>query len=143
VAEALLKQTAFFSTFGGNNVACAAGIAVLDVVERENLPARAESVGAHLKSRLQALMDRHPSIGDVRGRGLVLGVELVRDRASREPFPEVVPRLLNAMRDRGVLIGSEGVHGNILKLRPPVVLSVDQADVVADALDGCLAACAP
>jgi 4-aminobutyrate aminotransferase-like enzyme/Ser/Thr protein kinase RdoA (MazF antagonist) len=143
VVEALLKQTAFFSTFGGNNVACAAGIAVLDVIERDDLPGRAAAVGAHLKSRLEGLMDRHAMIGDVRGRGLVLGVDLVKDRTSREPFPEIVPRLLNAMRDRGVLIGSEGVHGNILKLRPPVVLSVEQADIVADTLDICLAACAP
>jgi 4-aminobutyrate aminotransferase-like enzyme len=142
IVDALLKHTAFFSTFGGNNVACAAGMAVLDVVEREALPARAAETGAYLKSRLIALMERHPVIGQVRGRGLVLGIDLVRDRETREPAAHLVAPLLNAMRDRGVLVGSEGVHGNILKLRPPIVISRQQADQVVAALDHCLAACA-
>jgi len=72
-----------------------------------------------------------------------VGIDLVTNRATREPCPEIVPRILNAMRDEGVLIGSEGVHGNILKLRPPLVLSADEADLAVDALDRCLAACAP
>lgn len=142
IVEALLRRTAFFSTFGGNNVACAAGLAVLDVIQREDLPARAAVTGLHLKARLEDLKERHAIVGDVRGRGLVLGVDLVKDRASREPYPQIVPRLLNAMRDEGVLIGSEGVHGNILKLRPPLVLSREEADLVAGALGRCLAACA-
>ena len=141
IVEALLRRTAFFSTFGGNNVACAAGLAVLDVVERENLPARAAATGKLLKARLAELKERHAIVGDVRGRGLVLGVDLVKDRATREPFREIVPHLLNAMRDEGVLIGSEGVHGNILKLRPPLALSRAEADLVAGALGRCLAAC--
>jgi 4-aminobutyrate aminotransferase-like enzyme len=143
IVEALIRRTAFFSTFGGNNVACAAGMAVLDVVEREDLPARAAAIGAHLKARLEALKVRHAVIGDVRASGLVVGIDLVTNRATREPCPEIVPRILNAMRDEGVLIGSEGVHGNILKLRPPLVLSADEADLAVDALDRCLAACAP
>ncbi len=143
IVEALIRRTAFFSTFGGNNVACAAGMAVLDVVEREDLPARAAAIGAQLKARLEALRDRHAVIGDVRASGLVVGIDLVTNRATREPCPEIVPRILNAMRDEGVLIGSEGVHGNILKLRPPLVLSADEADLAVDALDRCLAACAP
>lgn len=142
IVEALLRHTAFFSTFGGNNVACAAGMAVLDVVERENLPARAAETGAYLKRGLAALMERHQAIGQVRGRGLVLGIELVRNRETREPAPHLVAPLLNAMRDQGVLVGSEGVHGNILKLRPPIMITRQQADQVTAALDRCLAACA-
>jgi 4-aminobutyrate aminotransferase-like enzyme len=141
IVEALLRHTAFFSTFGGNNVACAAGMAVLDVVEREGLPARAAETGAYLKARLQALMNRHPVIGEVRGRGLVLGVDLVRDRTTREPAPHLVAPLLNAMRNDGVLVGSEGIHGNILKMRPPAVIDRKHADQLADTLDRCLAAC--
>ncbi len=129
------RQTAFFSTFGGNNVSCAAGLAVLDVIEREGLVANAGLSGAYLKRGLAALAERHALIGDVRGAGLALGVELVRDRHTLEPAKAETKRLLNLMRDEGVLIGSEGVHGNIIKIRPPIIFTPDHAEQVIQAMD--------
>lgn len=129
------RQTAFFSTFGGNNVSCAAGLAVLDVIEREALIANAGRSGAYLKQGLAKLAARHRLIGDVRGSGLALGVELVRDRHTLEPAKTETKRLVNLMRDEGVLIGSEGVHANIIKIRPPIVFTTDHAEQVIQAMD--------
>ena len=112
----------FFSTFGGNNVSCAAGLAVLDVIRDEALVANAAETGAYLRDGFRLLMDRHPIIGDVRGVGLAVGIELVRDPASREPATDRLKPLLNLLRDEGVLAGSEGKLGNIVKVRPPIVL---------------------
>lgn len=138
ILEAFLKKFAFFSTFGGNNVSCAAGLAVLDVIEREGLVENSRVVGDHLKAGLKGLMAKHAIIGDVRGTGLALGVELVRDRKTLAPAPEETKRLLNLMRDEGVLIGSEGILGNILKIRPPIVFSKDNADFTVAAMDRAL-----
>ncbi|MFO1091441.1 MAG: aminotransferase class III-fold pyridoxal phosphate-dependent enzyme [Hyphomicrobiales bacterium] len=142
IVDKFLQHTSFFSTFGGNNVACAAGVAVLDVIERDRLVDNAAEVGAYFRSLLETLQQRHPVIGDVRGRGLAIGVELVEDRTTRKPATKLVKPLLNAVRDRGVLIGSEGVHGNVLKLRPPIVFAREHCEIAADALDRSLAACA-
>jgi 4-aminobutyrate aminotransferase-like enzyme len=135
IMEAFLRQTAFFSTFGGNNVSSAAGLAVLDVIEEEGLIDNATEVGAYLKQGLKALIPKHGLIGDVRGIGLVVGIELVRDRRELTPAKAEAQRLLNLMRDEGVLIGSEGLHGNILKLRPPIVFRREHADLTIAALD--------
>lgn len=139
IFQAFLARSAFFSTFGGNNVSCAAGMAVLDVIENEDLIAHAGRVGAFLKARLRELQAKHPLIGDVRGRGLCIGVELVTDRAALTPAAAETKRMLNLMRDRGVLIGSEGVHGNVLKIRPPLALRREHAELAVEALDDCLA----
>ena len=133
--EAFLRQTAFFSTFGGNNVSSAAGLAVLGVIEEEHLIENATEIGAYLKQGLKTLMPKHGLIGDVRGIGLVVGIELVRDRRDLTPAKAETQRLLNLMRDEGILIGSEGLHGNILKLRPPIVFSREHADMTIAALD--------
>jgi 4-aminobutyrate aminotransferase-like enzyme len=129
----------FFSTFGGNPVACAAGLAVLDVLEEEKLPERAARVGRHLQARLAELAARFPLIGDVRGRGLFLGIDLVRDRATRQPASEAAAHVANRLRERGVLTGTDGPHGNVLKLRPPLVITERDADlfvsVLADILE--------
>jgi 4-aminobutyrate aminotransferase-like enzyme/Ser/Thr protein kinase RdoA (MazF antagonist) len=138
IMECFLKETAFFSTFGGNNVSCAAGLAVLDVIEREDLIRNASVTGRYLKDGLKRLMDKHDLIGDVRGTGLALGVELVTDRKKLTPAKDETSRLLNLMRDEGVLIGSEGVLGNILKIRPPVVFQRGHADIAIEALDRAL-----
>ncbi|HEX6103726.1 MAG TPA: aminotransferase class III-fold pyridoxal phosphate-dependent enzyme [Alphaproteobacteria bacterium] len=138
ILDAFARQTSFFSTFGGNCVSAAAALAVLDVIERERLPENAAMVGAHLKRGLQALMEKHPLIGDVRGRGLTLGVELVHDRAALTPAREETREVLNRMRDHGVLVGSEGRHGNILKIRPPIVIGRAEADLIVAALDAAL-----
>ena len=139
IMDTFLQQTAFFSTFGGNNVSCAAGLAVLDVLERERLTDNAAETGAFLKQQLTGLMDRHDLIGDVRGRGLSLCVELVRDRTTLEPARAETDRILNLMRDQGVLVGNEGVHGNIVKIRPPLVFRKEHADMLVNALDRALA----
>ena len=120
-------STTFFSTFGGNPVACAAALAVLDVLDEEGLVARAATVGDRLRSELVALAVRHAAIGDVRGRGLMTGVELVTDRASREPARDLAKRVKDEMAERGVLIGTTGRAGNTLKIRPPLCLSDDES----------------
>lgn len=139
IMERFLKQASFFSTFGGNNVSSAAGIAVLDVIEHERLVENAAHTGAYFKQGLTRLMDKHALIGCVRGTGLAIGVELVLDRDSRIPARYQTARLLNLMRDEGVLIGSEGILGNILKIRPPIVFQRDHADLAIAALDRALA----
>ena len=123
IAGAFDNGMEFFSTFGGNPVSCAAGLAVLDVVEEERLQERARRVGGRLLEGLRGLSERHPLVGDVRGSGLFLGVELVRDRASLEPAPEEAAYVVNRLRERGVLTGTDGPHHNVLKLRPPLVFS--------------------
>ena len=139
IMEAFLKETSFFSTFGGNNVSAAAGLAVLDVIEEERLIENATEVGAYLKQGLKALMAKHELIGDVRGIGLVAGVELVIDRLKLTPAKAETERLLNLMRDEGVFVGREGLHGNIVKLRPPIVFRREHADITVAALDRALA----
>jgi 4-aminobutyrate aminotransferase-like enzyme/Ser/Thr protein kinase RdoA (MazF antagonist) len=134
IVQALVDQGIFFSTFGGNNVSCAAGMAVLDVLEREGLQENARDVGGHFRQGLCKLAERHDLIGDVRGRGLLIGLELVRDRKSLEPAAPETKRVVNRMRDLGVLTASEGPHGNVLKLRPPICFSRDQADMTIAAI---------
>lgn len=129
----------YFSTFGGNTVSCAVGAAVLDVVRDEELQDHALRVGDHLISRLRALMDRHEIIGDVRGSGLFLGVELVRDRGSRKPAGAEASFVANRMRERGVLLGTDGPYHNVVKIRPPMPFNTADADLLIDALDRSLA----
>jgi 4-aminobutyrate aminotransferase-like enzyme len=131
-------STTFFSTFGGNPVACAAALAVLDVLDDEGLVARAATVGDRLRSELAALAVRHEAIGDVRGRGLMTGVELVTDRGSREPAADLAKRVKDEMAERGVLIGTTGRHGNVLKIRPPLCINSDEADLIVATLDAVL-----
>ena len=138
IIQALVDQGIFFSTFGGNNVSCAAGMAVLDVLEREGLQENARVVGAHFNQGLRTLAERHAWIGDVRGRGLLVGVELVRDRKTLEPAGPETKRVVNRMRDLGVLTATEGPHGNVLKLRPPICFTREQADLTVSVLDQAL-----
>ena len=139
ILERFVGETGpFFSTFGGGNAACAAGIAVLDVMERENLLANSLSTGGLLREGLRGLMAKHPLIGDVRGSGLATGVELVRDRSTREPAAGETRRVINLMKTRGVLVGSDGKLGNVLKIRPPLVFGPEHARMVVGALDSVL-----
>jgi 4-aminobutyrate aminotransferase-like enzyme/Ser/Thr protein kinase RdoA (MazF antagonist) len=133
-------QTTFFSTFGGNPVACAAALAVLDVIDDERLIANAAAVGERLGGELRALAARHRSIGDVRGRGLMIGVELVIDPTSREPAGDLARRVKDEVAEGGVLIGTSGRHANVLKIRPPLCITVDEARLIVGALDGALSA---
>jgi 4-aminobutyrate aminotransferase-like enzyme len=129
----------FFSTFGGNTVSCAIGLAVLDLVEEEQLQAHALRVGEHLLARLRPLVQRYPIVGDVRGSGLFLGVELVRDRTSLAPATEEASFIVNRMREEGILAGTDGPYHNVLKIRPPMPFGVNDAEQVASALDRILA----
>jgi 4-aminobutyrate aminotransferase-like enzyme/Ser/Thr protein kinase RdoA (MazF antagonist) len=125
----------FFSTFGGNPVACAAGLAVLDVLEQDGLQARARRVGEHLLAALRDLEDRRALIGDVRGSGLFLGVELVRDRATLEPATEEASYVVDRLRELGVLAGTDGPFGNVVKLRPPLIFSETDASLFVRRFD--------
>jgi hypothetical protein len=111
----------FFSTFGGNPVACAAGLAVLDVVQEEHLQENALCVGRSWIAALEALQRKYAMIGDVRGSGLFLGLDLVLSRETREPAPLQASYLVNRLRDRGILAGTDGPHHSVIKLRPPLV----------------------
>ena len=139
IVDRFAEETTFFSTFGGNPVACAAALAVLDVLEDEGLIANGAGVGDWLRAELRRLAVRHRSIGDVRGRGLMTGVELVLDPATREPAGELASRAKDDMAEAGVLIGTSGRHGNVLKIRPPLCITQDDARLIVDALDGVLA----
>jgi 4-aminobutyrate aminotransferase-like enzyme len=124
----------FFSTFGGNTVSCAVGLAVLDVMEEEKLQAHAARVGAHLLERLRPLVERASLAGEVRGSGLFIGVELVRDRGTLEPATEEAAEVVNRLREEGILIGTDGPHHNVLKIRPPMPFTAGDADILASAL---------
>jgi 4-aminobutyrate aminotransferase-like enzyme len=139
ILERFTRATDFFSTFGGNPVSAAAGLAVLEVIEREGLQGNARTTGAYFRKRLEEVMQRRPRIGDVRGFGLLLGVEIVASRATKTPDRAATEEVKNRMRERGVLVGTEGVHGNVLKIRPPLPFRPDHADLAAAALDQALA----
>jgi len=140
VLAAVPEEVELFSTFGGNPVACAAALAVLAVIEDEGLTENAAEVGGYLREGLLALQRRHPVIGDVRGEGLLLGVELVEDPRARAPAAARADQVTEAMRDRGILLGTTGPAGNVLKIRPPLVFRRDHADRLVNALDEVLAA---
>lgn len=136
--EAFSQQTRYFNTFGGNPVSCAAGIAVLEVVEREGLQKRAQEVGDYLKTSLHQLAQTYPLIGDIRGAGLFLGVELVTDRKNKTPASNDAMRLVNDLRENGVLISTSGPRGNVLKIRPPLVFSMENVDFLCERLNNAL-----
>jgi 4-aminobutyrate aminotransferase-like enzyme/Ser/Thr protein kinase RdoA (MazF antagonist) len=138
IAASFENGMEFFSTFGGNPVAAAAGLAVLDVLEEEQLQARALCVGNYLIAKLRGLQERHALIGDVRGSGLFLGVDFVRDPATRESAPDEASYIVNRLRDRGILTGTDGPHHNVIKLRPPLIFSEDNADLLVSTLDSIL-----
>jgi len=138
IANSFNNGMEFFSTFGGNPVACAAGLAVLDVLEEEKLEQNALRVGAHFIEGLKALQARDALIGDVRGSGLFLGIDLVLDRETREAAPLQASYIVNRLRDCGILAGTDGPHHNVIKLRPPLVFSEANADLFLNTLDAIL-----
>jgi 4-aminobutyrate aminotransferase-like enzyme len=138
--DAVPGEVELFSTFGGNPVACAAALAVLAVIEDEGLVASAAEAGSYLRQGLMTLAQRHPLIGDVRGEGLLLGVELVDDRQTRAPAAGHAHRVTEAMRERGILLSTTGPAGNVLKIRPPLVFRAEHADLLLETLDDVLAA---
>lgn len=140
VIDRFQDQAGYFNTFGGNPVSCAAAGAVLDVIEQENLQSNALSMGERLRTGLAELAERHEIIGDIRGSGLFIGVELVRDRESLEGADKEASWIVNDLKDRGVLIGSTGPLGNVLKIRPPMVFSAENADFLVHRMDESFAA---
>ncbi len=135
--EAIPEEVELFSTFGGNPVACAAALAVLAVIDDEDLVANAGQVGSYLRQGLLTLAERHPLIGDVRGEGLLLGVELIDEAGG--PAAGYAHQVTEAMRERGILLSATGPAGNVLKIRPPLVFRHEHADLVLQALDEVLA----
>jgi len=135
VLRAVPEETELFSTFGGNPVACAAALAVLAVIEEEKLVANAAETGSYLVQGLAALAERHRMIGDVRGQGLLLGVELVEDPDARVPATAYARQVRESMRERGILLGTTGPAGNVLKIRPPLIFDREHADVLLQTLD--------
>jgi 4-aminobutyrate aminotransferase-like enzyme len=125
----------YFNTFGGNPVSAAVGMAVLDVIENENLIDNAAAVGARLRDGLEELAKTHAMIGDIRATGLFVGVELVSDPRTREPATDETARVVNGLRARRILISAAGPAANVLKIRPPLVFSNDNADLFLTALD--------
>ena len=140
LVAAFAEQDHYFNTFGGNPVSAAAGLAVLDVIENEGLQANAREIGKRLREGLLDLQKRHALIGDVRGHGLFLAVELVLDPDSKAPATDNTRTIVNALRERGVLTNMIGPDANILKLRPPLVVTSGQADFFLEQLDAVLTA---
>jgi 4-aminobutyrate aminotransferase-like enzyme len=139
IAGSFANGMEFFSTFGGNPVASAAGLAVLDVMAEERLQERARRVGDHFIAGLRRLAERHALIGDVRGSGLFLGLELVRDRHTLEPAAAEAAYIVERLRDLGILAGTDGPLHNVIKIRPPLCIAEADADLFVDVLDRILA----
>ncbi|WP_262703163.1 MULTISPECIES: aminotransferase class III-fold pyridoxal phosphate-dependent enzyme [Streptomyces] len=134
IADAFDTGMKYFNTFGGNPVSCAIGEAVLDIVERDGLRAHATEVGDYFARSLRQLQETRPLIGDVRARGLYLGVELVRDRATKEPATAEAFQVTELMKERGVVVFPNGVHDNVLKIKPPMTFRREHVDLYVEAL---------
>lgn len=139
VLAAFGRECRYFNTFGGNPVSMAAGMAVLDVIEREGLMANAQRTGSYLRAQIARLAERHALIGDIRGAGLFVGMELVTDRRARTPATAETARIVNGLRERQVLLSATGEHANTLKIRPPLVFTEANADLLVETLDQVLA----
>ena len=138
IAKAFDNGMEFFSTFGGNPVSCAVGLAVLDVLQEEGLQTNALRIGKLLIDEFRKLQQRHAVIGDVRGSGLFLGLDLVQSRETREPVPDQASYVVNRLREEGILTGTDGPHHNVIKLRPPLIFSASDAAYFCATLDGVL-----
>lgn len=139
IAEAFNNGMEYFNTFGGNPVSMVTGQAVLDVIRQEELQQHAREVGQVLLEGFSLLMEKHPVIGDVRGHGLFVGVELVKDRATKEPAVPRIDAVVQAMKHRGFLLSTDGPLHNVLKIKPPLVFSIENAQALVAHLDEVLA----
>lgn len=138
IADAYRSQGYFFSSAGGSPVSSVVGLTVLDVLRDEGLQDNARTVGAHLRTRLLRLADKHPLIGAVHGSGLYLGVEFVRDHETREPATEETAAICERLRELGVLMQPTSDRMCVLKIKPPLCLTTTSADVFVEALDDVL-----
>ena len=135
IADSFANGMEFFSTFGGNPVSCAIGLAVLDVIQDEGLQQRALELGDRFRKGLNQLMQKHSLIGDVRGAGLFIGVELVRHRETLEPATEEADELVQRLNERGILLSTDGPFHNVIKIKPPMVLTEDDVDMTLRCMD--------
>ncbi len=142
IAARFADSTVFFSTFGGNQVSAAAALAVLDVLEDERVLERVVDAGAALRQAIAALSDRYPVIGEVRGAGLAIGVDIVRDGSTKTPDPATASAIKEGLKRQGVLVGTTARAGNVLKVRPPLAFTTADVPIVADALEATLASLA-
>ena len=138
LVDAYRNAVMYFNTFGGNPVSCAVGLAVLDVMDQENLVRNSATVGNKVREGFTQLATQHEIIGDVRGHGLFFGIELVKDRKTKLPAPKETKKVVNNMRKAGVLMGNIGEYNNVLKLRPPLTFSEDHVDLLMTTLDDVL-----
>jgi 4-aminobutyrate aminotransferase-like enzyme len=138
IAEAFDTGMEYFNTFGGNPVSCRAGTEVLNVIRDERLQEKALQTGSCLIRLLNEVKGRHSLIGDVRGTGLFIGVELVRDSGSLEPAAEEADYVINRMREQGILISTDGPFHNVLKIKPPLQFNRENAEQMAETLDSIL-----
>jgi len=136
VADSLQKGT--INTFGGNPISSEAALATIDYIEEHRLMDNATEVGGYFKDKLNELAETYPVIGEVRGMGLMLGVELVKDRQTKEPAPDLATRVLDLTKDAGVVIGKGGLYGNTLRIQPPMVVTKQDVDRGIAALKGAL-----
>ena len=134
VAECMANKF-YFNTYGANPTACAAGRAVLRVIEEEGLQENARVVGGKMLAALKHLQERYEVIGDVRGRGLMLAIELVKDRKTKEPAPEETAAVFEIMRDLGMILSKSGTYRNVLRMVPPLCLTGEDADFFAEAME--------
>jgi alanine-glyoxylate transaminase / (R)-3-amino-2-methylpropionate-pyruvate transaminase len=131
----VLTKRIHFNTFGGNPVVCAQGKAVLEVIEKENLQANSLKIGNHILAGLEKLKTRHNIIGDVRGKGLMLGIELVKDRDTKEPAKSECAQVLETCKDMGLLLGKGGLQGSVIRFAPPMCLTQADADFMLEVFD--------
>ncbi len=138
IADIFDSGMEFFSTFGGNPVSCAIGLAVLDVIKEEGLQEHALKIGKKMLTGLQDLKDKHGMIGDVRGVGLFVGIELVKNRGTLEPAPRRTHEIINRLKNRGILAGTDGPFHNVIKIKPPMVIAKEDSDMFIRVLDDIL-----
>ncbi|MEA3478738.1 MAG: aminotransferase class III-fold pyridoxal phosphate-dependent enzyme [Bacteroidota bacterium] len=138
ISDSFDKGMEFFSSFGGNPVSCAIGMAVLNVIEEEKLQQNALNVGNYLRKELNELKNNHPCIGDVRGNGLFLGIEFVNDPETKDPATELTGLISNELKNRFVMVGTDGPFENVLKIKPPLCFTRENADQLVEALDATL-----
>lgn len=132
---AMMKNRIHFNTYGGNPISMVQGLATLEIIDRDKIQERAKTIGEHLKNRLLELQERQPLVGDVRGLGLMLGVELVRDRKTKEPANTEAADVLEKAKERGLILGKGGLFGNTIRLKPPMCITKDDADFIVDVMD--------
>lgn len=138
VTQSFENGMEFFSSYGGNPVSCAIGLAVLEVIEEEKLQKNALETGNYLKRKLSILAEENPEVGDVRGSGFFLGIELVKNQDTLEPHTELAEDLKNQLRDNGILVGTDGPHENVIKIKPPMCFNKSNAQQLASELERCL-----